>query len=708
MPLPEEGEPISFEDLNLELGVPAGTPLDLESAGESFGFNLDSTNWSDDEPGLGMDEFYSGVGGTSGGGGGTTTTTTNPPYTAYYITSTESSEGAACGNITGLIELYLDGFSNLPEVGEILYTNPATTDEYVGDSFSYIGLGGYNTFPTFVVQVDSNGEILSVENCGGGYTTTTTTLGDSTTTTTLSGLTGSCRFIFIEDAIEGFGTDRDRYGIQWYNPTLGTRKFTFTDLGFGTDTDYNGTSGQVYTVCSTYAISNLWDSAENVLVSIPPDVTVLPFGEECFDDNECEYATTSTTSTSTTTTLAPIQYTEFYGHTSGLGDGSSFTACAQTTISTLLYFTSSVGTFSDFITNFGTLTNEEKTIYTDDTLTTVLNGNTTWFGVDSTGPDPSYAFLINSSGVVGTISSCNESTTTTTAPVSDTLLLYETSAGGGYANSTDACDGTGGQSILDKYIPHNDGVQVGTYVYNDTNVTSGNEFNGGNDWYQVQGSIGPDVIQIDISGQIIDVVSCSSTTTTTTTTTSTTTTTTTATPSTGFATTPSHGNSNDTCADVTGNPAVFLYLEGSGVTPAVDDFVYTGDDLGTLYVGDGTYIGFGSTEGESPDYAVQIDLGGQITDVVTCTGSETTTTTTTAGLSELTLGYSAVDGDSACSAGTNSYWGNGANLNNSTALYTSAAGTTFAAAGYYADGFFNRYWNGSSFDGLQDGLCGGF
>lgn len=54
-------DPISFEDLNDEIGVsPNQTLLDLETAGFSFSLDLDPVNWSDSTAGLGMDEFRGG------------------------------------------------------------------------------------------------------------------------------------------------------------------------------------------------------------------------------------------------------------------------------------------------------------------------------------------------------------------------------------------------------------------------------------------------------------------------------------------------------------------------------------------------------------------------------------------------------------------------------------------------------------------------
>lgn len=678
MPLPSEGEPISFDDLNEELSQPAGSSLTLESAGYAFSLNLDEDNWSDGEPGLSMSEFYGGGATTTAAPGGTTTTL--PPYTRYYTTPARASSTEACSEITSFIEFYLPGFSNIPEAGDILYTDEQLTDEYVGDSFSYIGLGGFNSFPAFAVQVDSNGEILTVTECAGGFTTTTTTLSGTTTTTTLSGLTGSCRFIFVEDSIEGSGVDTSRYGLQWFNPLLGTQQEVFTDL-FGTSTTYNGVEGTVYSVCSTYSIQNLWDSATNTLVSIPSDVQVLPFGEECLEDFDCEYSTTSTTSTSTTTTQAPIQYTEFYVHTDGLGDANEFTACDRTTLSTPLYFTSSVGSFNAYVTNFNTLSTLEKRVYTDSALANPFNGSTTWYGADSTGPNASYAFLIQSGGDVGTVYTCGSSTTQppTTQQPYQSIILYEQSGGGGWDNSTDACNGVGGTSVLVLYIDTGNSIQVGTTVYSDQN---GSSYNGLLKWFQDQTTIGDQVIQIDASGQISNITNCSPGGDPTTTTTTaapppdpTTTTTTTAAPAT---------------TTTTAAPVFQSYLAerldglGGYIGPisqayGINDLVIVDDGSGICWE-----IGDNGEQTAAPTYTIQ-----SLCNTTTTTLAPITTTQPPVTLKSFQGSPQVATSGIACvSSATNTYGflGAGTTPESGDTCYTSPAGGKFLPAGWYLEG----------------------
>lgn len=50
--------PISFADINTEIGNTSTAQLDLQSAGQTFELDVDASTWSDSVFGLGMNEFY--------------------------------------------------------------------------------------------------------------------------------------------------------------------------------------------------------------------------------------------------------------------------------------------------------------------------------------------------------------------------------------------------------------------------------------------------------------------------------------------------------------------------------------------------------------------------------------------------------------------------------------------------------------------------
>lgn len=74
------------------------------------------------------------------------------------------------------------------------------------------------------------------------------------------------------------------------------------------------------------------------------------------------------------------------------------------------------------------------------------------------------------------------------------------------------------------------------------------------------------------------------------------------------------------------------------------------------------------------------------------------------GLTTISLSYDFSTSASACIAlPPNNYYSNSANLSAATVLYTDAAGTTSAVAGYYSDQIIWKFWNGSSF--TSSGSC---
>ena len=66
---------------------------------------------------------------------------------------------------------------------------------------------------------------------------------------------------------------------------------------------------------------------------------------------------------------------------------------------------------------------------------------------------------------------------------------------------------------------------------------------------------------------------------------------------------------------------------------------------------------------------------------------------------EYLLGFAASSTGACDDTTRSSYWGDGLNFGESTVLYTDSGGTVSADAGYYADDFGYRYWDGASFSG---------
>jgi hypothetical protein len=66
---------------------------------------------------------------------------------------------------------------------------------------------------------------------------------------------------------------------------------------------------------------------------------------------------------------------------------------------------------------------------------------------------------------------------------------------------------------------------------------------------------------------------------------------------------------------------------------------------------------------------------------------------------EYSLGFASSSTGACDDTTTSSYWGDGLNFGSATVLYTNSGGTVSADAGYYADDFGYRYWDGASFSG---------
>jgi len=217
-------------------------------------------------------------------------------------------------------------------------------------------------------------------------------------------------------------------------------------------------------------------------------------------------------------------------------------------------------------------------------------------------------------------------------------------------------------------------------------------------------------IQISGIGEVLDIVDCS-TTTTTTTTTSTTTTTTIPGIQHEVNTTQDAGSltSGDACSSITtGN----IYSNRANVESIiVGDILYSNDLLTNAWNGGngstGKWYGLSNTAGQS-EYAMRIDIAGEVKEIVDCSSTTTTTTTTVATTAYNDIGYDASDGNTACSnyPSGNVFYGDNATWLNVGTIYTNASGTNFAPPGFYSDGtYVHEVVNQGSV--IQTALCGG-
>ena len=235
--------------------------------------------------------------------------------------------------------------------------------------------------------------------------------------------------------------------------------------------------------------------------------------------------------------------------------------------------------------------------------------------------------------------------------------------------------------------------------------------------------VGPTIVDGSIQdnkGEILDWIDCNppttttttttttaaptttTTTTTTTTSTTTTTTTTTAAPTTTTTTTTIPGiahevdaaedagsaTSGDACSTITTGD---IYSNRANVASIiVGDILYSNDLLTNAWNGGngstGKWYGLSDTAGAA-EYAMRIDIAGEVKEIVDC--SVTTTTTTTVATTAFNdIGYDASTGSTACSnyPSGNVFYGDDATWLNVGTIYTNASGTNFAPPGFYSDG----------------------
>lgn len=218
------------------------------------------------------------------------------------------------------------------------------------------------------------------------------------------------------------------------------------------------------------------------------------------------------TLTPTPTPTFVQQWADFYIDSTGYS--SEFEACDNAVLGTRVFFTSSIGTsFSDLI-DYVDLGNP-VTIYTTSTFDsgTEFTSTTLFHAADATGPDPTYALLINSSGIGGgVVQTCAGAATPTPTPTPVPEVFYELRAASfdgvtitGWDTSLDACNGSGtsfGSTLIESAsLP----VTVGDVFYVNT-YGPGNELPGGTRWFKHPPL--NEVYLIDNAGTVQQIVTC--------------------------------------------------------------------------------------------------------------------------------------------------------------------------------------------------------
>lgn len=156
MPLPSSG-PISFADLNEELGNASTSQLDMDSA--AIEFNLTKPH--------GMDEFY-GLSITTTKPPTTTTTTTSSPFISYVVTYDEFNEETACASFNQFTIFSQCNLITLPGIGQCFLYNTQNTGDPVSPGY-YADVSTNNYY-----YVESGGLVEEIGSCTPPITTTTT------------------------------------------------------------------------------------------------------------------------------------------------------------------------------------------------------------------------------------------------------------------------------------------------------------------------------------------------------------------------------------------------------------------------------------------------------------------------------------------------------------------------------------------------------
>ena len=194
MPLPDSGQPISFEDINLELGNDANAELDLQSASVLFG-ESDAPYGMDELAGLSFNTFTYGIAGVSGFGVQDDGTVTAPNASIGTIISRVYSSGYNSGTnkfptVSTDTTRTVDVQVQAPPTG---YSN---NNQIVSGSESVVQ-GALETY-TISTWVASGGAV-SINGQTGIVTVTNN--GDSTTTVTNSPITFSTSSVDVPQTV---------------------------------------------------------------------------------------------------------------------------------------------------------------------------------------------------------------------------------------------------------------------------------------------------------------------------------------------------------------------------------------------------------------------------------------------------------------------------------------------------------------------------
>ncbi len=299
-------------------------------------------------------------------------------------------------------------------------------------------------------------------------------------------------------------------------PTTSTTSTTSTST---TSTSTTSTSTSTSTTTAAPTTTTTTAAPTTTTTTAAPTTTTTTVG-----------TTTSTTTlpgdtTTTSTTQAPCSLVIYFDSSASPSPGGWDTqagACAGTGTPLTVYFSNTGGCE----TTFSGVFNNGKALYTNSSLTTLLQGNDKFFK-DVSAPNSGNTIQIGNDGFIDSIGDCITTTTTTVAPTTTT-----TTSGGGTTTTTTAAPTTTTTaapttttttlapawyslySCTDGSTQNSTQKTVGTFVINER-VTFGGAF-----WYVLS------ELSSNPGGPLIDVVTvggpgvtgCPATTTTTTTT----------------------------------------------------------------------------------------------------------------------------------------------------------------------------------------------